>query len=536
MRNIWTFFSLTPHNANLRSGQTLRWIGGAAVIITLMASTEGFIWGSLFNFYFEETVSPVYRYTLCFTISAFVFMLLWVIDSSFITLDTTKNPLSENNKWYKPERRQVLYMLGIAIRIIIIGISLYVTVPAVTKLSVSKDIDKIIEDENNIKKATIIETINKKHTDVNEKYDKLMLQTDSLIIQKSNELTKEIAGKGVSGNYGDKVVANSIRENIALLEKRKRELIESRKKEHNAINTEAENISKLPHERLTEKYGIKFLSKTAGEVEKIVAEMEKDESYKNVEKISRAYVSILFIALLLLKFFSPRSVKIYLNEELQDLYKSYIEGLISDQYLNDLQQLTKDVKSKNITPYIFEDFWYRYKSRRQNELRFSERDKKLKELEEKLSKLQKQKIEIENELEPAEKEYLDLSKDIIDLEQQLALKRIEEDTFKSQLSEINERINYLNSNKHELRPEDLIQLSKSQKELETKLATVQANSRRITADITLANDKKELEKERLTLIKSELQTVRKNLENLYALKGRLRDEYFKDIEDGIKGS
>jgi len=501
-----------------------------------MASTEGFIWGSLFNFYFEETVSPAYRYTLCFMISAFVFLLLWVIDSSFITLDTTKNPLSENSKWYKPEKRQVLHFMGIAIRIIIIGISLYVTVPAVTKLSVSKDIDKIIEDENNIEKAKIIETITKKLTDVNDKYDKLMGSIDSLIIQKRGELTEEIAGKGVSGGYGDNVVANSIRENITSFEKRKTELHINKKKEDDAIKEEAASITNLPNERLTERYGIKFLSKTAGEVERIVAEMEKDESYKNVEKISRAYVSILFIALLLLKFFSPRSVKIYLNEELQDLYKSYIEGLISDQYLNDLEQLTNNVKTKNITPYIFEDFWYRYKSRRYNDLQFSERDKKLKELVEKLSKIQKQKIDIENELQPVEKAYLDLRKEIIDLEEQLSLKNIEEETFRIQLSGINESITYLNSNKLDMRTEDLILLSKSQKQLESNLATVQASSRKITADITLANDKTELAKEGLTLIVSQLQTVRKNLEYLYALKGRLRDKYLKDIEDKHNGS
>jgi hypothetical protein len=141
------YINLNPYGKNLKTPQAVFWFIGVGVIITLIAFSEGFIWGNLFNFYFKDSLTLLIRVPLCLGIGLIVFCLLWIIDTSFVLLDTTISPNEEEIKWYKsPERYKVLG--GFFTRVLLVAISLYTTIPAITKLSVSSDIDKYITDYN----------------------------------------------------------------------------------------------------------------------------------------------------------------------------------------------------------------------------------------------------------------------------------------------------------------------------------------------------------------------------------------------------
>ena len=53
----------------------------------------------------------------------------------------------------------------------------------------------------------------------------------------------------------------------------------------------------------------------------------KNDSYRLTERAVQAFLGFLFVALVLLKLFEPRSVKVYFSERLQGLYRQYRGGL-----------------------------------------------------------------------------------------------------------------------------------------------------------------------------------------------------------------
>ena len=86
------FLTLNPYGDNLRSPQTSFWFSCVGIVIFLMAFSEGFVWGNLFNFYLSEALSPIIRIPLCLGIGIVVFSILWLIDATFVLLDRSEQP------------------------------------------------------------------------------------------------------------------------------------------------------------------------------------------------------------------------------------------------------------------------------------------------------------------------------------------------------------------------------------------------------------------------------------------------------------
>jgi hypothetical protein len=74
---------------------------------------------------------------------------------------------------------------------------------------------------------------------------------------------------------------------------------------------------------LKELYHIQFLGNGMEARGQIVDQLKKNEGFKRTERSIRGALFILFIGLLLLKFFQPPSVMIYFSAALQDLHKRY---------------------------------------------------------------------------------------------------------------------------------------------------------------------------------------------------------------------
>lgn len=520
MKKLRTFVTLQPHGNNLMSNQTHRWIISIGLIILLMSFSEGFIWANMFNFYFEERLSILPRMLFCCSIGFIVLCIIWVIDSSFVMLDTSSPPKeieSQDKKWWKLDKSKRNIYVGFIGRLILISISLYVTIPAVTKLSMQDDINKVIDSRNQMK----IDTLRSK---ISELYDKKIEYVESQKNDKDQKLVGELGGKGISGRYGDDVVAKEIRNQRDSCQNEKNKLILQKEAEIKEINN-----AKMSD--LEKKYGVVFYSKTSGLIEEIAGEMSKNENYREIEKISRVYVILLFCGVILLKIFSPRSVKIYLNEELQDFFELYLRGQINVRYMSDLQDFVHDVSVKTITPYVFEEFWNKYLIRKNNYESSFRNDESFQKVEGKISKLNFQKDIIEREIELDRVRYIEVSNKLLEFEKELIRLTYQIQSQQEKINNIENRIKSVKDNTDEIMAEDLVQLSKQMKVMITDRDDLLNKYKEIECNIQIKSKEKLMIEKDLVRLEKDRELLLQNIESINTLKNNLRNKYFEVIKN-----
>ena len=524
-RRVSKFLTLNPYGDNLRSPQTSFWFICVGIVIFLMAFSEGFVWGNLFNFYLSEALDPIIRIPLCLGIGFFVFSIIWLIDSTFILLDRSEQPLLEQPigrsgkikafvKQYILNKNVGKFWLGFVTRIFVVGLSLYITIPAITNLSISPDINKSIQDENNRIRAEFVEKFKPSNIDK-------IVKLDSIIPIERKNLELEVAGKGKSGRYGDDVVAKTIRENLVKYE-------EELKVEKDKAKEEKDFVDTASNEILSEKYGVEFKKRTAGVVNEVAKELSENENYKQVEKIARTYVLLLFIALVLFKIFAPRSVKIYLNEELQDLYKAFKNNQINSVYFANFRDEFDN--TKEITPYRFYEFWKNfYFKTRFNDMANLIDDGELKKLDLKIGKFNQQKSDIEKELKPNQDEFLQETDKLLSLEDEKNKLTLQTDTNTGKIAEINTKINTIKSSKSEIEAEYLIELSRQQNSLIKEKEELTMSLKKVENEIFIKTKRIEFVKNKITTINKELNALQNNLDKVIELKECLRNQYLESL-------
>jgi hypothetical protein len=82
----------------------------------------------------------------------------------------------------------------------------------------------------------------------------------------------------------------------------------------------------LPRAELQKRYALQFSSDGLRTRGQILGTMAQKETYADAELAIRAFLAFLFLALLVLKIFQPRSVSVYFSETLQDLHAQYRAG------------------------------------------------------------------------------------------------------------------------------------------------------------------------------------------------------------------
>lgn len=490
-----SFISLMPYKGNLMTGQTRKWIVSVGLLIAIIALTEAIIWGNIFSFYFNDSLSPLMLLIGSIACGMFFFIIIWVVDNSFVTLDLTNNPADEKRKWY--ELSMIKRGAGIVARVVFVALGLYVTAPAIARLSIAPDVEKAIDDANDQQRSSLIKVLE-------AKYNQQISEKDKILSGKQSELEKEVAGKGASKAYGDKVVAKVIREGMAAVKQEREDLI----KEKASLIDSIKNAS---FEALSGKYGVKFNTKTVGEIEVVVKEFEKNGNYKIVDNIARTYVILAFLALLLLKLFSPHTVKIYYNENLQDLFNAFINDQINQDDLIPLKRIVKDVNKKDITPLAFENYWRQYTIQKYNEANIRGRDEKMKAHEAELTRLHMEKAEIETEIDVVKLQYTTLHEAMLALEKQENELDAQAEACMNEIKEFKKKIEDF---------EAAIPSNTSPGRM-NRLRQYMAESSEYLKQIE--NDKKLL-KERKEQIKNELKHFKEQLEQLYELISNINNE------------
>jgi hypothetical protein len=140
---FWHYLWLRPYGNNMLTPAVAIWLIFAWIIIGLMASLEGIVWG-----FVGASIVPVEMPALRPVAGVFMFLLMfaiiWIVDASFIM---SERPVQRRNAPHQADHgfwhgsiAQLRWILGVLIRVAIVAVSLYVTAPFLDKLIRADDI------------------------------------------------------------------------------------------------------------------------------------------------------------------------------------------------------------------------------------------------------------------------------------------------------------------------------------------------------------------------------------------------------------
>jgi hypothetical protein len=130
------YLLLRPYGRELLTPAAAAWINSAWVIILLMASLEGFVWGAI-GFSLAPAATPWLGPPIGLFLFALMFAVIWIVDASLI-MSEKPHQRGHGRRRSAPLMR---WLLGLLVRVAIVAISLYVTAPFVEKLIRADDIE-----------------------------------------------------------------------------------------------------------------------------------------------------------------------------------------------------------------------------------------------------------------------------------------------------------------------------------------------------------------------------------------------------------
>lgn len=340
---VWRTLGLKPYGEALLTSGAATWIFVARIIVLLMASAEAISWG-----YLGSLFSTGWRTYLSSVIAGgFVFIVIWGLDVTLMTLDRS-GPLFEEatpkrkSKWFLNQTTKEV--LGFSARWLIIISSLTITAPFLAQIVFGTDIRKELERQS----AT---TIANSRSRIEQTYTESIRGINASLSKAQDELTDEIAGRlrRGSGLYGNGPVAKSIEIRI---NDSKLELQMLRERQDKELESFDRAVKDKNYEELSSRWNVVLPESSVIERGKILAQIIQIPTYTKTEWAVRAFLGLLFLGLFILKMFEPRSVKIYLNESLQEEWKRYQAGAF-DVWLSRVDK--SDSKPSAMTPFRFQD-------------------------------------------------------------------------------------------------------------------------------------------------------------------------------------
>nr|VFJ49260.1 MAG: protein of unknown function (DUF4407) [Candidatus Kentron sp. FM]VFJ62581.1 MAG: protein of unknown function (DUF4407) [Candidatus Kentron sp. FM]VFK15366.1 MAG: protein of unknown function (DUF4407) [Candidatus Kentron sp. FM] len=406
--NLKRFVSLHQYGESMMTPAVRGWLRSAWVIIFLMALVEAVVWFFVSQYFVAESERWVTVY-LAPVFFVGIFVLIWVIDVSFITYerllgieDTDPNPSNESTdntgaesgefrlSSYFHRGKQVRWWFGVAIRLAIVFISIVITAPFLAQTIRSDEIaDKyqaMLDKARKAKEAELVVLLDaeilrlqKQREDLSKKLARLDAERD-LVIRDSaapieaawkqiednhKEYLAEVAGEGSrKPGQGPKAKAamkarddarshwkelvQRKNEKLTRIEQRssepsaKLDRIDREKLEKEDQRAKAQAVFKpMDFTTFAEEYDLEVPADTIGTRVRLLAELRAEDlaafdpkneyekwvfHFSSVEGLSQALLGILFLAMLALKLFEPKAVKLYFNDEIQHQWRRYLDG------------------------------------------------------------------------------------------------------------------------------------------------------------------------------------------------------------------
>jgi hypothetical protein len=310
LRQFWQRISLQPYGDALRTPGAAFWIFCARVAIFVMAAAEAVSWSYL-GYYIGQSSLP---YATAAVTGLAIFSVIWIVDASFITLDTARSRDEAAILGRVSDGRSDRLRLagGLLIRAAIISATLFISAPFLAQLVFYRDINA----EMGRRDAALVA---QKRAELAASFDARAAALQAERRELDAASIREAAGAGPSGRMGRGPAVATIERRLADLDVRQAGVASERQ-------TALARFDALDRDALRQQYGLELTGDGIRERGRILDALSADDAYANAELAIRAFLAFLFLALIVLKLFQPASVSVYYSELLQDLGAQYRAG------------------------------------------------------------------------------------------------------------------------------------------------------------------------------------------------------------------
>lgn len=327
--------SLKPYGDELLTRSADFWLFAARLIILTMALAEAIAWG-----YMGALMSRAYPWLAAAIAGVFVFILVWIIDATFMTLDLARGFYERVllGKKESPVREKAKLIAGVAARVAIVSASLFITAPFLAQAIFAAD----VQDEMTRRNAGAVAA---KRGEIERPFATRLAELRGEQKTLEEQRVQEAAGIGPSGKYGRGPALETI----------ERQLADKRGDIAAAESARASALTRfdaLSREQLEQQYGLRFLSPGVQSSGELLDDLMRNPRFTGAELAVRAFLAFLFLGLLILKIFQPRSVAVYFNEQLHSVHDEYRKGLF-DHYLPEPERVSS---GGTMEPLRFEDW------------------------------------------------------------------------------------------------------------------------------------------------------------------------------------
>ncbi len=330
--------SLKPYGDELLTPGADFWIFSARLIVLTMALAEAIAWG-----YMGALMSRSSPLAVAAVASLFIFTLIWIVDATFMTLDLSRAFYERAllGKKESPAREKFRLAGGVAARVAIVSASLFITAPFLAQAIFASD----VSDEMTRRNAAAVSA---KRAEIERPF---LARLETLRGEQKGleeERVREAAGVGLSGRHGRGPALETIE--LQLAEKREEIAAAGRARGEALARFDA-----LSRPELEQKHGVKFLQAGVHSSGQLLRDLLETPEFTGAELAVRAFLVFLFLGLIILKLFQPRSVAVYYNEQLHSVWGEYRKGLF-DAYLPEQE---RPGAGGGMEPLRFEDWCIR---------------------------------------------------------------------------------------------------------------------------------------------------------------------------------
>ncbi len=431
MATVLRHLSLLPHGQRMLTSSAAFWFFSARILVFLMGFAEGTAWGYL-GYLFGDGVT---RWIGAAIAGTTIFIVVWLIDVSLITLDRAHQEHSQTILGKLPNHRASLSraIVTFSLRIGLVVASLQVSTPYLAQVVFHRDIQRFLD-------AAAAQAIDAKRAQITASFDEQIARVDRLILDQRAALEREVAGKGLSGMYGMGPAAQTIADGASKLETDK-EAIEVQKASDLAKFLQLVGDWRHNRETLASRYNLDLPEQSIMQSRKALDQLRTRPEFQSTELAIQTFLIFIFAGILLLKLFEPSSVRLYLSEILQQEFDRYRVGTF-DALLPEGERSTS--ASYQMPPLRLYEFltkvWYPTQRIQENDLdwraRVSATQLSIKELD-------SLRLEISNELDQAAARRnaalrkLEVAvQDMEDLQSAIAQLETDVEVFESRLVEV----------------------------------------------------------------------------------------------------
>jgi hypothetical protein len=392
------------------------------VLILIMATAEAVSWGyvgSLFGSGFMSFVTGL-------AAGMSIFFLIWLVDATFVTMDTSRayyHKLLSTEDQLSGEVEQRKFFAGLAIRGLIVIVSLWITAPFLAQLVFRRDVVDTIAARNR-------SAIASSRVALATKYEQQLQPLDSTLNSSQSAGILEASGQGPSGRYGRGAAVIAIEQRVSDLQRR----IAAITRERDSVLFAYDNA---PGTELASRFGVPLLDDGLRSRSEVLSIMMDNPDYSGARVALAVFLSFLFLGLLILKLFQPRSVAIYYSEQLQSLYTDYSQGKF-DEHLDPHDRARVGAP---MTPQRFEEWCLQsYRQVRDEDARRRKTEEMIQTHERKMRTWVEDLRLQEDLLDERRKRYETISAEAIDIESRLQALNLSAETERRELSRSNKTL------------------------------------------------------------------------------------------------